>query len=465
MTASDHKIRVLLLSVNREQTPQPVYPLGLEYIRAACKGAGFETLILDCNLFSDVEAELKQNVSDFQPDFSLISLRNIDSIESVDTKFYVPAVVEAVAAIRAASTGAIILGGSGFSLFPAEVLECSGADYGVVGAGEEVIAELLRSLSAGSDISGIAGLVYRDPDEGDKFIVNKPLPPKQSCIIPERSEELINFYWKQGGQINIQMKRGCPYRCIYCTYPALEGKKVISREVESVVDEMEMLYNTYGVDQFFMVDNVLNIRAQTVDQLAREIIRRKLKVRWTGYFMPRGVTNEAVRLWKEAGLQSIEFGVDTLAPLLFERYKKDFSLQDVKQAAHACAKAKVPYSVFLILGGPGETQATVEESITECQNLPDSVIFILIGMRIYPGTEIYRIALSEGYITEKQDLLKPCFYIAPDLDRNYLQKRLDELGKLPNWCIVGHGWEDKQEMAMVLRKSGRKGSLWEYCQT
>lgn len=458
------KIKVLLLSVNRELSPQPVYPLGLEYLRAACQEAGFETELIDCNLLSNVESELSSQVAAYQPDFILVSLRNVDSIESVNTKFYLPAAEAAISAIKAACSATVIIGGSGFSLFPEEILLQTGADYGIVGPGEGVITQLITSLSAGQNSRNCPGLVYRNPTAPDQVIINPVDRQIQASPRLERSCELIRYYWEKGGFINIQVKRGCPFRCIYCTYPILEGTTVHSRTVKNVLDEIEDLYDRHGVDKFFIVDNVFNINTNLVNDFASGILERRLKIGWTGYFTPRGISSCEIALWKSSGLLSIEFGIDTLSPQLLKRYRKDFSVADVRRAAYACAQEQLPYSLFLLVGGPGETTETLEQSIKECLSLPRAIVLMLIGIRIYPKTELEQIALKQGYIEPQQSLLAPCFYFSPDLNLEKTDQRLSELKSLSNWCILGHGWEEKQELAAMMRSRGYKGSLWELCQ-
>lgn len=460
---SKETVRVLLLSLNRELAPQPVYPLGLEYLQAACRTAGFETCFCDCNLFSDPEADLISAISSFNPDFVLASLRNVDSIESVNTKYYLPEARQTIQLIKKSCQATVVIGGSGFSLFPVEILDAVGADYGVVGPGEGIIVDLISRLNSQQAVNSLPGLVYRSDIAEGQILINPP--DLFNCVsLPlSRSNKLVDFYWKRGGFMNVQIKRGCPFHCIYCTYPILEGRKVQSRSLGCVIDEIEDLYKKEGVDKFFIVDNVFNLKSELVNEFAQEIIRRSLKIGWTGYFTPAGVGSEQIELWKRSGLIGIEFGVDTLANELLKRYRKDFSLEDVKRAAKACAEHDLPYSLFLIFGGPGETIETVEESIAYCLKLPKVVVLVLLGMRIYPQTELQQIAINENVLGKDESLLKPRFYFSPSLDIEMLHQRLSELSPLSNWCILGHGWEEKQELAKMMRAKGYKGSLWELC--
>jgi len=201
-------LKVLLISPNTEKQPQPVYPLGLEYIRAACNTAGFNTLLVDCNLLTNITSELITITKDFKPDFTLMSLRNVDSTESVETRFYIPDIKKVVDTIRLSSDSPIIIGGSGFSLFPEEILKITGADYGVIASGEKLLPDLLTKLTNKLNIEEIPGLVYRTNHNQPEIIANPPSPCPPPIKLTERTEELVQFYWNNGGLLNIQVNGG-----------------------------------------------------------------------------------------------------------------------------------------------------------------------------------------------------------------------------------------------------------------
>ena len=452
--------KILLLSVNRERNPQPVFPLGLQFLQSICAEANFDTRFLDWNTMVGGATELREQVRTYQPNVALLSIRNIDSIESAGTRYYVPDAVDAVRAIRAECSCCIVLGGSGYSLFPERLLLETGADYGVKGPGETILVNLLNILLSQKAPTDLPGIVYRS---GNTVVVNEPAPPSSVACSPNRPSDLLRWYWNQGALVNIQTARGCPCACIYCTYPKLEGPRVINRAIVEVVDEMQLLYEAHGVDQFFIVDSVFNIVPETPDRLAEELLHRKLRVQWTAHFLPTGIDVERVRLWKRAGLSSIEFGVDTLSESLLPRYGKNFRIDDVKKAAESCSSNRVPYAVYLILGGPGETETTLEETVSHCDSLPTAVFIALVGMRIYPNTKLHALAIKEKFIGTDTDLLTPVFYLSPLLDPTALTSRLARLGKRVNWLITGHGLEEREQSASIFRKHGYRGSLWEHC--
>ena len=441
--------RILLVSVNTEKQPYPVYPLALDYLRAPLQQAGYETRTWDARR----DTNLAVVVRDYRPDVALVSIRNADNNDAVNTTNYLPAALAVVETIKDHSAANVVLGGSAFSLFPDEILNASRADYGVAGAGEHVVVPLVEHLLAGTDPRNLPGLVRRDGS-------NPPASPPVTAVLA-REPELVRFYWEQGGIPGVQLKRGCPFECVYCTYPLLEGRKFLQKDAVAAVDEIQQFHEAAGVDQFFIVDSLFNAVPALARAFATELCRRKLPVRWSGYFMPKNVTRDDLLLWKESGLDGVEFGMDTLCPALLDAWGKGFTLTDARQATQACIETGMPYSMYLIFGGPGETHETLEQTIAEAQACPKAVVFTFLGMRIYPRTRLYDIARQEGVLRDGDNLLEPKFYISHLLNRDRLTARCAELGRQLNWLVVGPSLEKKSRAAARLRDHGRKGALWQ----
>ena len=151
------RARVLLLSINRCEAPYPVFPLGLAYIDSALRQAGYETRLVDCEVD---QTEIAEVVAGFQPDFVGVSLRNIDDVMIKKRETFFDGLASLCRDLRRQSKCPIVLGGSGFSIFPCELLEMSGADFGIHGEGEMSLLALLEALENKSDYSDIPGLVF-----------------------------------------------------------------------------------------------------------------------------------------------------------------------------------------------------------------------------------------------------------------------------------------------------------------
>src|SRR5215470_6840963 len=143
-------MRVLLISANTEQLPDPVFPLGAAYMATVAEQHGHTVATYDCCFASDARAGLAAALSDFAPDAVGISLRNLDSSAYPQTTSYVPDYRSLVETVRGATPAPIVLGGAGFTVMPGTLMRWLGADVGVVGEGELAFPWVLERLAAGA---------------------------------------------------------------------------------------------------------------------------------------------------------------------------------------------------------------------------------------------------------------------------------------------------------------------------
>ena len=142
MPSSDQSaapVRVLLVNLNRYDQPSPVYPLGLAYVDSALRAAGHATRIWDARMSP---APLEAAVAAFAPDYVGLSLRNIDNVQCHNPRSFIHELLECCRNLRACTRAPLVLGGSGFSVFPRELYELTGVDYGIAGDGERAFVRL-----------------------------------------------------------------------------------------------------------------------------------------------------------------------------------------------------------------------------------------------------------------------------------------------------------------------------------
>jgi radical SAM superfamily enzyme YgiQ (UPF0313 family) len=232
----------------------------------------------------------------------------------------------------------------------------------------------------------------------------------------------------------VQSKRGCPYGCIYCTYPALEGTAYRLRTPERVVDELEILARMREGCYFFFTDSVFNTPREHALAVCRRMARRKVPARWMAYCNPVQFDEELARAMVEAGCVGVEFTLDAATEKMLRAMGKPFAPSDIRTALAATSKAGLPCAVYLLFGGPGETL----DDMRECQGFLDScatpnAVFAALGIRIYAGTPIQEIARREGVIAPDADLFEPAYYLSPALGSEPM-KVLDEMARArPEW--------------------------------
>jgi radical SAM superfamily enzyme YgiQ (UPF0313 family) len=445
--------KILFISANQHTVPYPVYPIGLSYISTYLqeKLPSYESKIIDLN-FNSIE-ELKSITKDYNPKYIGISFRNVDDVNSYNREEFVTHYKNVIDNLRTISKAKIIVGGAGFSIFPELIFKRIKPDFGVYGEGEEAILNLINKLDSNEDYTDISRLVY---NKNGQCVFNKN-ESYFSDLDLDFDKDLIDFYWEKSGMLNIQTKRGCPYKCIYCTYPLIEGKKVRTLNTDKIVDTLKKLYYQKGIDYVFFTDSVFNISNQYNFELAEKIIASGIKIHWGGYFTFKNLDENLLKVLKKSGLQHVEFGTEAISEKCLKTYGKEFTVNDVLEKSALCKKLEIDYAHFLITGGYGETDETVNETFENSKLIDNSVFFTFVGMRIYPGTKLQEHAIREGVIDKNDDLLVPKYYLSKDVNYDTLKERALKTRK--RWVFPD---EDTATIANKLRQRNKKGPLWEY---
>jgi radical SAM superfamily enzyme YgiQ (UPF0313 family) len=449
--------RILLISANRCTTPDTVFPLGLAYLSAALRRAGHTRVWLDS--FADARS-LEETLQIDRPDFVGISIRNVDDVLIGRRETFFDDAVSWGERIRRKARCPIIVGGSGFSIFPKQLLELTGADFGICGEGEASFVSLIAALEKGGDFSSIPGLVFRK-NGGIQVNALSPSGFAKKVNQEDWPAAVTAPYLRANGTLNLQTQRGCAFRCCYCTYPLIEGKGHRRREPEAVVDEFEQLQRL-GARYVYVVDSVFNSTPRHVTEICEALLRRGVRVPWGCFLRPQGLTPELMKLMAQAGLSHAEFGSDSFSDTVLKAYQKALTFDDILASTEVAHRENVSVCHFLICGGPGETEATMQESFQNSQRLNGPVIMAVAGLRVYPGTALFERAVAEGQLSQDADLLQPVYYFAPRLSESAVRARLQEFARAqPNW-IIGDTPPAYQNLVQRLRQKGIVGPLWSY---
>ena len=445
-------MNILLVSANRERNPYPVFPLGLSYLAGPLAAQGHKLRLLDLCFAKKPVEELSAAISEFAPAAVVISIRNIDNITYPGGRSYLAGIKEVVDCVRGRAT--VIVGGSGFSLMPVPLLAHLGADYGVVGEGEAVLPELVSRLASSLPADTLPGVVVKG--------AGSFLPPEHLATIGDADRSLfeVGRYHREGGMANVQTKRGCPFSCVYCIYPVLEGNTVRLRPIGEIIAEIRSLIEDHGVSYIYFVDDVFNYPPAFAEDLCRAMAREKLPVNWSAFVNPRFVTPRLVEAMVAAGCDAFEFGTESGSPQQLRNLGKSFSVADIREASRFCREAGVDFAHFLLFGGPGESEATVDETFLLMDQLGASAMIAMTGIRIFPGTGLYRQAIKEGVITPETPLLEPVFYLAPAVRDNLCELVSQRALLRKNWVAPGMELNMSDAMLEALRRFPVRGPKW-----
>ncbi len=445
--------KLLLVSANRHTEPYPVYPLGISYLSSYLSNTmpGLEIFIFDFMLHS--YEEYNSLLKELSPDYAGISFRNIDDVNIYRKESFINHYRNIIALTRENTKAKIIIGGSGFSIYPKLLFETLDPDFGIYGEGEESLRQLIVRIENKEDPGNIGGLVYRKDgvvlvNRRDKLL---PVP------VLEFNGALADHYWQESGMLNIQTKRGCPYNCIYCTYPIIEGSRVRTLDPGQIVKTLTDLYTGKKIDYVFFTDSIFNISNDFNYELAERLIAARLDIRWGGYFNFTNIDRQLLEKLKQSGLKHIEFGTDTISDTLLGKYRKPFKVEDILRISAYCTELDIDFAHFLILGGYGETDDTLIETFENSKKISRTVFFPFIGMRIYPGTRLHEIAVEEKIVSADDPVLEPVYYVSKHVDLNILKPRALSTGKA--WIFPD---DDLGDVMKRMRQRNKKGPLWEY---
>lgn len=439
-------MKILLIGANVASTPYYVYPLGLGMVASALKNAGHKVRQIDF-LQNNMSIESIENeIRSFSPGIIGISMRNIDNVNLLNEQRYVDAVEEIVGRVRQVSGAPVVMGGSGFSIMPEAILSKVGADYGIVGEGESLMVQFADDAAKG-----------RYPEKrcirSSNFLSGKEIPP--ACY----DSDIMQFYLKSGNIASVQTKRGCNHKCIYCSYPLLEGSVIRLRDPVSVANDIEVLINDHKVSYIFFTDSVFNDDDGAYMGVIQEMKKRNINIPWTAFFKPEGLRDKHVALMKETGLKAAEIGADASTDTTLKRLGKSFRFKDIADCNDLFARHQVATAHFYMFGCPGETRDTVVEGLENIKSLKKTVSFVFMGIRILPNTILQRIALDEGLVSKDNSLLESVYYIAPGIEKKWLEKTLkDGFSGIRN-CVFPPDAMDGS--LQFLHKLGYSGSLWD----
>lgn len=423
-------MNVLIIASNRNRQPVTVMPLGACIVAEAAEEAGHTVTLLDLMFEKDPHTALEHKLHETKPDVVGISVRNIDNNDMKNPVAFFTELKPLMRILRRRSKAVIVLGGPAIAIMPEEFLRYTSADYMVLGNGETVFPKVLSNLQRKDDLEDVDGIAWI---ENDIFFKNdlSHASFSASCHIPDLYRWLnLKAYRSTLSTIPIQAKRGCPYKCVYCTYAMSEGSEYHLCEPESVVEEVKKLL-LGGMHDVEFVDNVFNSPYEHALAICESLIRAGVKSRLqTVELNPKFVDNALLGAMEKAGFVGVGITAESASDQVLEGLGKEYTSSQVHTAAKAAQGSKIPFLWMFMLGGPEETEKTARETFHFAENYisPKDVVFFNVGIRIYPGTKLEHLAREQGVLDlPAKEMLKPVWYFSPKLDKTRLYRKLAEV--------------------------------------
>ena len=366
---------------------RPYPPLGLLYISKYLKNNSIDVGLFD-STFSSFEALTTE-----------ILLKKPESIAiytNLMTKLNVIKLMKFIRKEDELNSTKIILGGPDVSYNYEKYLN-AGADYIVIGEGEETMLELVKSIVSNDNCHEIDGIAFKNEKE---FFKNKPrqkIKNVDDLPQPDREGIDLNAYlevWKKyHGQstISISTQRGCPYTCKWCS-TAVYGQSYRRRSAKLVADEVEELIEKYNPDSLWFVDDVFTVSHKWVTSLHLEFKRRGIKIAFECITRAERLTDQVLEQLAEMGCSKIWIGAESGSQRIIDQMDRRVDINLVKDMILKTKTYGIDTGTFIMVGYPTETIEDIETTVNYLKaakpdNFTITVAYPIVGTGLYSQIE------------------------------------------------------------------------------
>lgn len=405
-------------------------PLGALYICSVLKEEGFKFTFIDGTVTSldETITHLKQS----KPDFLTISIQTVFA----DFAFQLAKEYKKIN-----PRCIVIVGGPHASILPEETLMKDGIDFVVIGEGEKTLPELLRSIKNPETVKGIC---FRKKNKPFFTQTREPITDLDKIPFPERS--LLHDEYFKRGSTPIITSRGCPFSCAFCqpTLRKIFGHKFRMRSVENVIKEIIEIRNTFKkkgtvLEELHFTDDGLTYNHKWLKNLAEEIIRQKIKMRWSANTRADTIPDiELLGLLKRAGLKKFSIGVESGDPFIRNNIlKKGVSQEKLIRAFDLCHEAGIESHAYLMIGSPEETDESIASTVKLLDRIKPDDTQVTITSPL-PETYLYSYAKEKKIINvSKWSDFAYCNESHLDLE-NYTKEDIKRMQKAIHYAIFLH---------------------------
>lgn len=370
-----------------QEIMRPYIPLGILYISAWLQKHGYDNEVFD-STFSTFELQ-QQFILAQKPDVLAI-------YTNLMTKLNVLRTIQFVKDEPSLAKTKIVLGGPEVRNHVDKFLEY-GADYIVLGEGEESMLELIQFLDGATTlgIEQIEGITYLDA--AGKTIYNKErakLKNLDELPLPNRTKVNLQLYfdaWKAKhgtSAISINTMRGCPYSCKWCSR-AVYGQSYRRRSAKHVADEMEWIKNNYNVDSIWFVDDVFTVSHKWLKEFREELESRNLKFPYECITRADRMNEEVINELKASGCFRVWIGAESGSQKVIDLMDRRVDVMQVRTMIKQAQEKGIQAGTFIMVGYPGETEEDIAETIKHLKDSNPDIFTITVAYPI-KGTPLYQ---------------------------------------------------------------------------
>lgn len=371
-------MKVLLINPHYPISEGPSPPLGLAFLGAVIEEAGASVQVMDLVVTPYSKARLESTLSTFNPDI----------VGATAVTMTIDNALACLSDVKSVNPEIVTIMGGPHVTFRAEdtLTEAPYVDAIVLGEGERTLIEFINAGLDRRRWESVRGLVYRDGDALKRTAARNEFLDVNTLPFPARHLLPLGRYRALGMPISMTTSRGCPFQCIFCVGRKMVGAKVRYRDPLQVVDELAYL-GSLNFPQINIADDLFTANKAHCTAICDEIIRRGLKLKWSSFARVDTVSPEVLERMHAAGCDSVSFGIETANAEMLKTIRKGITTDQVVAAVGMCNDAGIQPSGSFILGLPGETPETIDETVAFGKRLREmGVIYGFHLLAPFPGT-------------------------------------------------------------------------------
>jgi anaerobic magnesium-protoporphyrin IX monomethyl ester cyclase len=367
---------------------QPYPPLGTLYAASYLRQHGYQVALFDAMLAGSEEQWAKA-VDEHQPQYAILYEDNFNYLSKMCLLRMREAAFTMIQMAKARGCTVILCGADATDHY--QTYLAKGANYVLIGEGEETLIELLDHLTRGQDPGQIIGLatartqlVRRRPDIAD--LDRLPFPAWDLVDV----EKYRAIWLRRHGDFSMNMvtTRGCPFHCNWCAKP-IWGQRYHSRSAENVAAEMKWLKETYRPDHIWFADDILGLKPGWLPRFADAVQAQGSRIPFKCLSRADLLTRAGeVDALARAGAQAVWMGAESGSQKILDAMDKGTRLEQIHEAARRLKAARIRVGFFLQFGYPGETRADIEKTIQLVRECDPDDIGISVSYPM-PGTKFY----------------------------------------------------------------------------
>ncbi len=375
----------------------PMPPISLAYVAAALDSAGIDVSVYDDYTTAGSREMLLENIGAVKPDIIGLSCVTPTAARTYE-------IAEDIR--RAVPNVKIVMGNLHPSVYYKEIITKGLADAVVIGEGEVTFAELVKAWESGASPGGVKGIAYA---ENGEVAVTEPRPFMEDLdslpypawrLFPIERYCMFNFARVRAPATLVLGSRGCPYGCNFCSLKIM-GRRRRRRSTGNIADEFEFMNSEFGYRQLSFIDPIFPFSESEALEFSGELVRRGLqrKIAWITETRVDLVNEKMLKEMKEAGLARIIYGFETGTEEGLESIDKTFSVEQTRKAVADTRKAGIQIIGFFMIGVPGDTVGSIENTIKFARSLDiDFAKFTVFSP--FPGTKIHDEMKGQGIIPD-----------------------------------------------------------------